>query len=209
MIDADSGAFMAEFHDLRRIFPLRGDAHELQQIGLLYFKVLRKFPLSAVAAGKAVWVERGKRFPKPAEWRESIPPRPVAATILPLTGQARLDYLRAETLKYEDDPCRCLLCKAAGVDHRFLRFVPDLDEDDRDVRVQIDDRIVTRGHWAHGEELRRWYAARDAFWATADALGLRTKADKAKAAKVPFEQRIERLFAKRPKPGDPPQASGE
>lgn len=200
MTEGDTFPFLSVFHDVRRIFPLRGDAHELQQVGLAYFKAMRRFPLSAVIAGADVWLARGKRFPRPAEWIESIPSRPKSATIEPLLELERVEYQRAETLGYEDDPCRCDACREAGVDHRFLRFVPELDENDRDIRGLIGDRVVTRGHWAHGHELKRWYAARDGFWATCDRLGLRSTPEKAKEARPSFEQLIDRIFQKRQKP---------
>lgn len=207
MIEGDAGAFMLAFHDLRLVFPLRGDPHELQQVGLAYFKAMRRFPLSAVMAGSEVWLANGKRFPKPAEWIESIPPRPKAASLVPLLELEAVAYQRAETLGYEDEPCHCDDCRAAGVDHRFLRFVPDLDDDDRDVKGLIGDRVVTRGHWAHGIELARWYTAREAFWNRCDALGLRTTAETRHEVRPSFEQIIERIFEPKPKPNS--EASGE
>lgn len=43
------------------------------------------------------------------------------------------------------DPCGCRLCTEAGVSDR---------------RIRLDPRS---GEWLHGEQLRRWYAAREAF----------------------------------------------
>lgn len=208
MIEADTFAFMADFNDLRRVFPLRGEPYEIQQVGIAYFKAMRRFPLSAVSAGKDAWLVHGKRFPKPAEWIESIPPKPKSATIPALTELERVEYQRAETLGYEHDPCTCQACQAAGVTHRFLRFVPDVDADHRDVKGTIGDRVVTRGHWAHGDELKRWYAAREAFFATCDRLGLRTTLEQRQANRPSFEQMIERIFEKKPKPPDEATAAG-
>lgn len=205
MIEADAFAFLAEFHDLRRVFPLRGDAHELQQVGLAYFKAMRRFPLSAVSSGKDAWIAHGTKFPKPAEWIESIPRRTAVSSVPVLLDDERLAYARAETLGFEDEPCKCEACRAAGVDHRFLRFVPDLDDDDRDVKAQIGDRLVTRGHWAHGHELARWYRARDGFYERCDALGLRTKPEQANKARPSLQQMIERIFEKRRKPKPEPE----
>lgn len=43
-------------------------------------------------------------------------------------------------------PCNCLECQAAGVTDKPIRFVPA-------------DEFHQKAHWAHGEELRRWYEA--------------------------------------------------
>jgi hypothetical protein len=32
-------------------------------------------------------------------------------------------------------------------------------------------RVVVTGHWAHGQELARWYVAREAFFASAPRRG--------------------------------------
>lgn len=209
MIESDAFAFLAEFHDLRRVFPLRGDPHELQQVGLAYFKAMRRFPLSAVSSGKDAWLAHGTKFPKPAEWIESIPRRSAVSTVPVFSDEERLAYVRAETLCYEDEPCKCAECRAAGVDHRYLRFVPDFDDDDRDVKARLGDRLVTRGHWAHGQELGRWYRAHDAFHESCEA-SLGTRFEKQAAAEgVPLEKIIERIFEKRRKPKPEPETSGE
>jgi hypothetical protein len=57
----------------------------------------------------------------------------------------------------------------AGI-HKPVRYVPNED----DPRMKIGDRVVVKGHWAHGVELKRYYAAKDAFWAKARKLGLRS-----------------------------------
>ena len=57
-------------------------------------------------------------------------------------------------------------CQAAGVSDRPLRFVPTLvgEEEERAFNPQRQ-RVEMVGHWAHGEELRRWYEAREACYA--------------------------------------------
>lgn len=170
MTDHDLTAFAETFGTLRGVFALRGDADELRRVMGLYFKALRRFPLGAVIAGSSIWMERGQRFPKPADWIGAIPRRE-KITLPEMSHDEAEEYLRAEGLHYEDEPCRCLLCKAAGVDHRFLRYVPDVDDTDRDVRMKIGDRVVVRGHWAHGDQLQRWYIAREKFRAQWQAYG--------------------------------------
>jgi hypothetical protein len=116
-----------------------------------------------------------RTFPKPAEWLQALPVPPAAAAHADtrvMGTPERLEYVRAEALRYEDAPCGCLLCQEAAVTHRPLRFVPDeilgvLDKALDTVR----NRIVVTGHWAHGEELARWYVARDAFFACAPRRG--------------------------------------
>jgi hypothetical protein len=164
MLDSDQLAFAATFLKLRTVFSLRGDKAELQQISGLYFKVLRRHPLAAVEAGAESWLQTGARFPKPGEWLKAIP-RGQTGTLAEMNADEAREYHRAVALHYQDEPCRCLNCVAAGVTHRFLRYVPETDDNDRDVRMRLGEKVVTRGHWAHGEELARWYAARDEYLA--------------------------------------------
>jgi hypothetical protein len=51
---------------------------------------------------------------------------------------------KVEMVTYQP-PCSCQLCRDAGVDDQRLRLDP------------------YTGLWLHGEDLRRWYAAKDAF----------------------------------------------
>jgi hypothetical protein len=62
----------------------------------------------------------------------------------------------------------------AGVTDRELRFVPTLVEDhSREERAfhPRRRRLEVTGHWAHGDELARWYVAREAFFARAPRRG--------------------------------------
>lgn len=167
MQDADLFAFMAIFRDLLQVFPKRIDESDVAQLGKSYFAALRRFTIPQIQAGADAWVERGKFFPKPSEWRESIPRQAVAATVAltELSSADAAEYLDAERKSYEDEPCGCRRCDGAGVSHRFLRYVPETDERGMDARGLIGQRVVVRGHWAHGDELARFYAAREKFWA--------------------------------------------
>jgi hypothetical protein len=162
MTDHDLGAFTQVFQLLRGTFALRGESAEIHQQIAVYFRILRRYPLSAVEAGAATWMEKGSRFPKPVDWIGAIPRRETIA-LLEMPPEEAREHLHAKSLHYEDAPCHCVLCKGAGVDHRFLRYVPDIDRDGRDARMRLGDTVVTRGHWAHGEELARWYDARDRY----------------------------------------------
>jgi hypothetical protein len=55
-------------------------------------------------------------------------------------------------------PCTCLACVTAGISDRPTAYVPA-------------DERVPKPRWIHGEELRRWWAARDAFWQACHAAG--------------------------------------
>jgi hypothetical protein len=162
MIDTDQTAFGVTFLKLRNVFNLRGEKADVREAMQAYFKVLRRYPLPVVEAGADAWIETGTRFPKPAEWLHAIP-KLRRGGVLVMPDADAIEHRRAVALRYQDEPCGCHLCRKAGVSHRFLRYVPDTDADDRDVRMLLDGTQVTRGHWAHGEELRRWYAARDHF----------------------------------------------
>ena len=45
-------------------------------------------------------------------------------------------------------PCSCLECQAAGVTHLAIVCVPP-------------DEFCSKARWLHGDELRRWYEARE------------------------------------------------
>jgi hypothetical protein len=169
--DGDLFAFLAIFRDLLQMFPKRLDDSDVDKLAKGYFAALRRFTIPQIQAGADVWVQRGKFFPKPAEWRESIPRTVSAATALvELGGADAAEYLDAERKAWEGEPCDCRACRDAGVSHRFLRYVPESDENGIEARGLISTRTVVRGHWAHGEELARWYVAKEKFWADFRAL---------------------------------------
>jgi hypothetical protein len=164
--DADLFAFLAIFRQLLRVFPKRIEESEVEDLSKAYFGTLRRFTIAELQSGADAWMQRGKFFPKPAEWREAIPRRHVETEALaPLTPVEAAEYLDAERRSYEGDPCSCRRCLSAGVEHRPLRYVPEVDGADRDLRGLIGERSVVRGRWIHGEDLRRWYDARDVFMA--------------------------------------------
>lgn len=177
MQDGDLFAFMAIFRNLIQLFPKRMDEADVEKLSRAYFNAMRRFTIPQIQAGADAWTQRGKFFPKPAEWMEAIPRRPLGASeaLTPLHPADAAEYLDAERRGYEGDPCSCRSCQGADVSHRFLRFVPESDVNGIDVKGLIGTRVVVRGHWAHGQELARFYAARDAFWTAFTALlGKRT-----------------------------------
>lgn len=195
MTETELFPFMDSFRGLARVFPLRGDDHEITQVGASYFRAMRRFDLRAVQAGAEVWLQKGERFPKPAQWIESIPPRTVVIELQTLAEADAREYQRAESLKYEDAPCLCSSCQQASMTEKPLRFVPTLDRHGLEMHALIGERIVTTGHWAHGEELARYYAAKNAFWLRmfetfgADSRTKRTR------LRISFEQRMKEIYA--------------
>lgn len=180
MTDAEIFPFMATMRDVVRVFPIRGGDEDIQQLGASYFKALRRYPLALVQAGAERVIGQNKHFPKPAEWLDAIPRSTATAGALePLSAFDADEWLAAERGRWESASCRCSECLAAGVTERMQRFVPSLDTNGGDVRGLIGERTVTRGHWIHGHDLARWYAAKDEFWTlfrgvvAAKAMGVR------------------------------------
>jgi hypothetical protein len=162
--DHDLPAFLASFQQLRQVFPLRANPSELDGIVRIYFNTLKRHPIRSVETAAERLIASGQHFPKPAQWLEAVP-RSLAAIAPEMSPRDAEEHQRAIALSYEDEPCNCIGCTAAGVSHRFPRYVPDIDEYGRDVRMVLGGSIVARGHWAHGEELAQFYAAKDQFWA--------------------------------------------
>lgn len=163
MTDADFSAFMSEFDRLHAAlggFRIKPD--EARAKADAYWSALKHLPLPDVTAKADAWLRTETKMPKPVEWASV---RIVRGVDLPtLTARDERDYLRAEALFDEDAPCSCPLCLQAGVSEKPLRFVPDVTRDGRDDRALQGNRVVTRGHWAHGSELAGYYRARGDFW---------------------------------------------
>jgi len=169
VIDSEVFSFMQVFRSVQRVFPLRGEEHEVNDVGASYFKALKRFDLKAVQSGADRWLQQGKRFPKPAEWIDAIPRRLETVEIAALAGLEAKEWLDAEQQRWENSPCLCPECRAANVEEKPLRFVPN----DPIEQGKIGERIVTRGHWIHGWDLFRWYQARADFYNRCVELGLR------------------------------------
>lgn len=167
---ADRRTFDQAFTNMTRAFRLRLKPTELEELTTTYFKILAAAPLEAVlAAGKTV-LEQSRTFPKAADWFQALPAgaREMTTDCRVMSADELAEYHRAEQRRYEDEPCGCLACQLASVTARPLRFVPDFDADDQPERAfdSSRNRIVVTGHWAHGDELARWYTARAAFFAS-------------------------------------------
>jgi hypothetical protein len=170
MTEPDFGTFERAFRRVCGAFRLKVKEGEIEELTRTYFRILDTAPLEDVLAAGKTCLATCRKFPKPAEWLAALPAAPVAvrADLRVMGTPERLEYARAETLRYEDAPCGCLLCQEADVTHRPLRFVPDeiLGVLDKALDTERNREVIT-GHWAHGEELARWYVARDHFFASA------------------------------------------
>lgn len=159
----DYGTFETAFKRLSSAFrfkPAGGDSADLPRT---YFRLLEDYPLSAVLEAGRACAKARITFPKPAEWIAAIV-RPDAPTdARQMTVDELEERAAAHQARYTSGPCLCSECCRAGVDERDVRFVPTLAGDD-DERAYNPRRKALEivGHWAHGEELARWYAAREA-----------------------------------------------
>lgn len=136
-----------------------------------YFKILESASLEDVLAAAKVCATKCRTFPKPVDWLDALPEGVLTdqPPDMRVMGEAeRRVHYDAERSHYEGPACDCLLCQAAGMTSRPLRFVPDFTLDDLPERAFDPERnrIVHVGHWAHGHELARWYAARSVFFAS-------------------------------------------
>ena len=176
MDDADIDTFDRGFRRMASVFRLRLKEPEMKELIGTYFRVLKSARLDAVLAAAKVCLATCKAFPKPVEWLDAIPktPRmnPASSALREMSTEEAAEWSRADRLRYQDAACSCGLCDAAAVTDRPLRFVPNFSADDRADYVRHPDRQqpVVSGHWAHGDELARWYVARNAFFALGPTL---------------------------------------
>jgi hypothetical protein len=170
MTDIDFQPFVTGFWQAWRLTrgkrPSDGD-----EVARGYFRHLQPWPLAVVQGGLQACLGKARTFPKVATWIAELPARPAAASgpegLRWLHADEILEHARAAALGYHDEPCACLMCQAADVTDRPLRFVPNAPGDDPERAWNPDRaRVEVVGHWAHGDELRRWYTVRDAFFAT-------------------------------------------
>jgi len=168
MTEPEFGTFDRAFRRVCGAFRLKVKPGDLEELSRTYFRVLDYAPLEEVLTAGKTCLTTCRRFPKVAEWVDALPVPPVAVTadLRVLATAEREAYWRAEALRYADLPCGCGACFRADVTDRPLRFVPDDVNGVLDRAIDtVRNRIVITGHWAHGDELARWYVARDAFFA--------------------------------------------
>jgi len=168
MTDDDFSTFDRAFRRVCGAFRLKLKPVEVEELTRTYFRVLESYPLEEVLRAGKTCLTKSRKFPRPADWiaelAGALPPCPKDQRQMTLAEMDDLD--RAKRLRYRDHPCLCSDCCRAGVDERELRFVPTLRLDEEEERAFNPRRNGPEvvGHWAHGEELRRWYEARGNFY---------------------------------------------
>jgi hypothetical protein len=171
MDSSDIGPFERAFKRVSGAFAKGWKPGEFDTTAKAYFDGLRHVSIDQVVDAADRIIRTRTRFPKVAEWLADV-----GATTGPGTAPPGMRYMseaerdeqaRAAARRWRNDPCACLLCQAAGVTDRALRFVPNSLDDllERAFNPRRN-AVEIVGHWAHGEELRRWYAAQAAFYAT-------------------------------------------
>lgn len=168
MEERDRDTFDRALGRVAGVFQLRVKPEEWVTLTKTYFTLLEGYPIDAVLHAAKVCLRTLKHFPRPVEWLEVLD-RPTATAptldVRQMTTSEVLELTDAETRRYERPACACRACVAAGVSGRPLRYVPTLDgETEERAYHPRRERIEIVGHWAHGEELRRWYVARAAFF---------------------------------------------
>jgi hypothetical protein len=171
LTEDDYDVFDRTFRRIVTAFRLKLSPVDLTQLARVYFQVLESATLDQVLHAAKVCLEQHKRFPTAADWRAQIEtPRagPAVADHRWMTPAEIDDLAYAAAVAYAAPPCGCDACTTAGVSDRPLRFVPTV-EDGIESRAfnSSRNRVEVLGHWAHGAELARWYAARDRFFALA------------------------------------------
>lgn len=192
MTETDFGTFERAFGRVCGAFRLKLKGTEREELTRTYFRVLESFPLEEVLLAGKKCITTYRKFPPAADWIATLAaPRVTTAAGADVRQMGAFEleeYERAERRRYEDDPCGCGDCVQAGVDHRLLRFVPTLFGDVEERAFNPRRKAVqVVGHWAHGEELQRWYDARDRFFAVAPvgiARLLRSRDPRAFAARI-------------------------
>jgi hypothetical protein len=162
--DEDIGPFESAFRRLSGALNRKWTAAEFRTAVSVYFDALKHADLADVLAAETTLRSRN-RWPKAGDWLAALPVRRPASNGERVMRTTEVDeYMRALRLHYHGEPCDCVLCQSAEVTHLPLRFVPDFcnDMEERAFCPPLN-HIVTTGHWAHGDELRRWYAAKQEF----------------------------------------------
>lgn len=173
MTDFDFDTFASSLTRVMAAFPkFRLQPAKVTELTQIYFDVLKAHDIADVLlAGKAC-INKHKTFPAVADWLAELPPtaRARPADVRQMRADEVDEHETARQLGYEDEPCLCAECERAGVMHRPLRFVP-LERGDGEHERAYNPRrkqMEIVGLWIHGEDLRRFYAARDAFYALRD-----------------------------------------
>jgi hypothetical protein len=170
MTPQDLLAFGEMFTDLTKIFRFYGTEDQKSASLNSYFDTLQAYSLERVRAGYEQVKVTATKMPVPAQWIAAMP----KGSELPLmTRSQAAEYDDAERKFFEGELCRCRACVEDDATHLPLRFVPCLDAHGDVITLQHPwrQKPVCLGRWIHGAELKRWWAARGAFYTALAALG--------------------------------------
>ena len=178
MFDSDFVTFDRAFKRVSGAYRLKVKPAEAEELTKTYFKVLEAWPLDDVLAAGKKCMAKCKAFPKVADWIAELPAdhqvRQAPADLRFMTATEMDAHERAAAKRYEDDPCACPHCFDAYIHDRPIRFVPTLvsllGDDYEHAFNSRRNQVEVIGHWAHGDELARWYQARDRFFALAETM---------------------------------------
>ena len=163
--DSDNGPFEDAFKRLSGALNRKWTTTEFRATVQIYFDALKHADLADVLAA-AETLQARNRWPKVGDWIAALPVKRIAGDGLRVMRSSEVDeYMDALRKHYHGEPCSCFLCQDAGVTDLPIRFVPEFTPEDVEDRAfcPVLNRAVVTGHWAHGHELRRWYAAKQAF----------------------------------------------
>lgn len=164
---------LTDFHALMAGMAfLRGYSKLGEGAAAQYFRVLKGFDFGDVARAADYWAGHEQFFPAPAQWVEAVSKVPKGQPLLELSVDQAREYADAEGRGFEGQCCTCRECAQNGVDEKPTRYVPTEDRHGETEQRTYRGRAVVVGHWAHGLELFRWYAARANFYEQAMRLKL-------------------------------------
>jgi hypothetical protein len=167
--DFDYAIFAKTCDRMLVVFQRRIPPGEREELTRALFTLLSAHDIEDVIAAGKRCSEKLKAFPKPVDWLAELqavrPAQPKDCRTM--RAEEAEELAAAAAMNYAAAPCDCADCAAAGVTDRPLRFVPSTFDGDEIERAFNGQRgqIEVVGHWAHGHELRRWYTARDHFFA--------------------------------------------
>jgi len=185
MIASEYGTFAIALRRLSSALGRRLSKDESEELPRTFFRLLEPFELPDVLDAGKTLATTAHSFPKPTDWIEVITVQRRqrdSLALLPAPDRRQMsqdeaaELTRAKLLHFSAEPCGCPRCLVAQVDDRPLRFVPTVDDDGREDRAlnPQTNAVELAGHWAHGDELARWYVARDACYALWRQAGPRT-----------------------------------
>lgn len=161
-----------------------------------YFDVLRSYPFDAVEFAYQNLRRKMKKWPVPADWLENLPPFASVSRLETISADELQATDEAERLGYERvEVCHCVICQRELAAPLQSRFVPRQDGNGTVIERRHPNRVgrpIILGRWIHGNDLRRWYLARQQFYDLKAKLKISLDAEQAAARSSPIA-RMERL----------------